>query len=237
LGSASLAAILSAAGISDRPQMTQVVRADPRTGKLVRSVIVTSKPVAPAAVLAAAVPSPAASAVPPVDFSAAGFNAAVARVAAEQSVPELLIHSVIKVESNYNPFAVSPKGAMGIMQLMPETARRFGVADVFDPLDNLQGGVKYLRYLLNLYHNDYTLTIAAYNAGEAAVERYGNVPPFPETRSYLVQVRRAIELSRKTQTAPAPVPQPAQPAESSAGEPRHIQETIGADGIVRYVTR
>ncbi|MGA3017835.1 MAG: lytic transglycosylase domain-containing protein [Bryobacteraceae bacterium] len=208
--------------------------------------MVTSKPVASLAVAAGVVPLRAASALlpaavpasPVASFDAASFNDAVERIAAEESIPALLIHSVIKVESNYNPFAVSPKGALGLMQLMPETARRFGVADVFDAFDNMQGGAKYLHYLLDLYNGDYTLAIAAYNAGEAAVEKYGSVPPFPETRNYVVQVRRAIELSRKAQKAPAAAaPQPARPAEPTPDSPRHIQEIVGADGIVRYVTR
>ncbi len=237
--SATLAAtLLSAAGLPDRPQqITRVVRADARTGKLVRRVIVTAKPVASLAV-AGVVPSLAASTPAAVlDSPAASFNEAVERIAAEESIPALLIHSVIKVESNYNPFAVSPKGALGLMQLMPETARRFGVADVFNAFDNMQGGAKYLHYLLDLYHGDYNLALAAYNAGEAAVEKYGNVPPFPETQNYVVQVRRSIELSRKAQKAPAAASQPAPPAEPTPVEPLHIQEIVGADGIVRYVTR
>ena len=242
LGATLTATLLSAAGLPDRPQqITQVVRADPRTGKLVRSVMVTSKPVASLAVAAAVVPSRATSAAAPAapaaSFPVDSFNDAVERIAAEEAIPALLIHSVIKVESNYNPFAVSPKGALGLMQLMPETARRFSVADVFNPLDNMQGGAKYLHYLLDLYNGNYTLAIAAYNAGEAAVEKYGSVPPFPETRNYVAQVRRAIEISRKAQKAPAAAPQPAQPAEPTPEEPRHIQEIVGTDGIVRYVTR
>ena len=238
LGATLVATVLSAAGLSDRPQqITRVVRADPRTGKLVRSVMVTSNPVASLAVVAGVAPLRAASAAVPAPPAADSFNDAVERVAAEQAIPALLIHSVIKVESNYNPFAVSPKGALGIMQMMPETARRFGVADVFNPLDNMQGGARYLHYLLDLYNGDYTLAIAAYNAGEAAVEKYGNVPPFPETRNYVVQVRRSIELSRKAQKAPAAAPQPAPPVEPAPDLPRHIQETVGTDGIVRYVTR
>jgi len=86
------------------------------------------------------------------------------------------------VESNYNPYAVSPKGALGIMQLIPATARRFGVLDVFDPVDNIEGGARYLKYLLELFNGDYPLALAAYNAGENAVTRYGAVPPYPETR-------------------------------------------------------
>ena len=244
LGATVAATLLSAAGLPDRPQqITRVVRADPRTGKLVRRVIVTSKPVASLAIAAGAAalgaaPAPAAAPAAPVtSFPPASFNDAVKRIAAEEAIPALLIRSVIQVESNYNPFAVSPKGALGLMQLMPETARRFGVADIFDPLDNMQGGAKYLHYLLDLYNGDYTLAIAAYNAGEAAVEKYGRVPPFPETRNYVDQVRRSIALSRKAQQAPAAAPQPAPPAAAAPDSPRHIQEIVGADGIVRYVTR
>ena len=246
LGATLAATLLSAAGLSDRPQqITRVVRADPRTGKLVRSVIVTSKPVASLAVVAGAAALRAASALAPAavpapsvaSFPLASFNDAVERIAAQEAIPALLIHSVIKVESNYNPFAVSPKGALGLMQLMPETARRFGVADVFNPLDNMQGGARYLHYLLDLYNGDYTLAVAAYNAGEAAVEKYGSVPPFPETRNYVVQVRRSIELSRQARKSPAAAPQPAPPAEPAPDSPRHIQEIVGADGIVRYLTR
>jgi len=87
----------------------------------------------------------------------------VEQIAAEQSLPPELIHSVIKVESNYNPYAISPKGALGMMQLIPATARRFGVSDVFNPVDNIQGGARYLKYLLDLYHGNYPLALAAYN--------------------------------------------------------------------------
>ena len=122
LGAALAATLLSAAGLSDRPQqITRVVRADPRTGKLVRSVIVTSKPVASLAVVAGAAALRAASALAPAavpapsvaSFPLASFDDAVERIAAQEAIPALLIHSVIKVESNYNPFAVSPKGALG----------------------------------------------------------------------------------------------------------------------------
>ncbi len=238
LGAILAATLLSAAGPPDRPQqITRVVRADLRTGKLVRSVIVTSKPVASLAAAAGIGPVRDASASAPTPALASSFNDAVERIAAQESIPALLIHSVIKVESNYNPSAVSPKGALGLMQLMPETARRFGVADVFNAVDNMQGGARYLHYLLELYNGDYTLALAAYNAGEAAVEKYGSVPPFPETRNYVDQVRRTIELSRPAQKAPAAAPQPAQPAEPAPVALPHIQEIAGADGIVRYVTR
>jgi hypothetical protein len=100
-----------------------------------------------------------------------------------------LIHAVISAESAYNPAVISDKGAMGLMQLMPDTARRFGVPDPFDPIANLHGGARYLRWLMDHFQNNLNLVLAAYNAGEGAVEHYGNtIPPFEETRTYVVRV-------------------------------------------------
>lgn len=100
-----------------------------------------------------------------------------------------LIHAIIQVESDYNPNALSRKGAMGLMQLIPATAQRFGVENTFDPRQNIEGGVTYLRYLLDLFGGDLTLTLAAYNAGENSVRRHGGVPPFDETRDYVRKVK------------------------------------------------
>jgi soluble lytic murein transglycosylase-like protein len=100
-----------------------------------------------------------------------------------------LMHAVISAESAYNPTAISDKGAMGLMQLMPDTARRFGVPDPFDPVANMHGGARYLRWLMDRFQNNLNLVLAAYNAGEGAVERYGNtIPPYEETRTYVVRV-------------------------------------------------
>jgi soluble lytic murein transglycosylase-like protein len=103
-------------------------------------------------------------------------------------IPEELIRAVIMVESNYDPRAVSPTGAQGLMQLMPQTAERMQVRDAFDPRENIFGGTRYLRVLANMFNGDLALTIAGYNAGEAAVVRYAGVPPFAETQSYVTQV-------------------------------------------------
>ena len=159
------------------------------------------------------------------------------RIAAEHSLPPQLIHSVIKVESNYNPNAISSKGALGLMQLIPATARRFGVSDVFNPVQNIQGGAKYLRYLLDLYDGNYPLALAAYNAGEAAVARYGGMPPFAETQNYVILVRRQLEkrrrpLPRKPLWRPLPVT-----VEAKEAGPAHVVEIVQADGSVRYVSR
>jgi hypothetical protein len=218
--------------------ITSVVRTDPRSGRLVRSVIVTSRTVAerPVAenVVAPRMVGPAAPAAaapaPPT-----GIDEAVERIAAQQAVPPELLHSVIQVESNYNPYAVSPKGAQGLMQLIPATARRFGVDNVFNPVENIQGGARYLRYLLDLYHWDLPLTLAAYNAGEAAVSKYGGVPPYRETQNYLVSVKKRLDKAagRKAQ---APAAKPAAPPRDPA-EPNHMQAILETDGTVRYVSR
>jgi hypothetical protein len=100
-----------------------------------------------------------------------------------------LLHAVIRVESNYNPAALSPKGAVGLMQLMPGTSERFGVANPWRPHDNIRGGARYLSQLLTLFDQDLALALAAYNAGEEAVMRHGRrVPPFRETRDYVERV-------------------------------------------------
>ena len=142
------------------------------------------------------------------------------------------------MESNYNPRAVSPKGALGLMQLVPQTARRFGVSDVFDPVENVQGGAAYLKYLLDLYNNDLKLALAAYNAGEGAVAKYGDVPPYAETRNYLVQVKRRLEEANKAEEAAArQKQQETRPAEARPDAPRRIEPVVNADGTVRYVVR
>lgn len=103
-------------------------------------------------------------------------------------IPEALIRAVIRVESDFDPRAVSPANARGLMQMIPETAERMLVTDVFDPRQNIFGGVRYLRVLANTFNGDLALTVAAYNAGEGAVMRHGGIPPYPETQDYVVRV-------------------------------------------------
>ena len=220
--------------------VTSVVRPDARTGRLVRTVAVAPRVIAPAVVQPVdPAKQPAAPAAP---LLAANFREAVEQVAYQNDLPVQLMHSVIQVESNYNPWAVSSKGAMGLMQLIPSTARRFGVKDAFNPLENLKGGARYLRYLLDLYgEKNYPLALAAYNAGEGAVTKYGGVPPYAETRNYLVLVRQALENARKSGAAPAK-PQAAEPGHQtvevrSAEVHNRILEIVEADGRVRYVSR
>ncbi len=159
-------------------QVTSVVRKDPRSGRLVRSVRIM-----------------------PGGASSKPFNAvldvgrAVEDAARVHLVDPLLVHAMIEVESGYNPFAISPKGAEGLMQLIPSTARRFGVKNSYNLTENISGGVRYLRHLLDLFP-DQRLAIAAYNAGEEAVRRYGGVPPYRETRNYVDLVSRKYAAAR-----------------------------------------
>ena len=117
----------------------------------------------------------------------------ITTAAEKHGVDARLVAAVARRESAGNPQAISRTGACGIMQLMPNTARALGVTDVFDPEQNVNGGVRYLRRLLDQFNGDLDLTLAAYNAGPAAVQRYGGVPPFAETRAYVKAVRQAYE--------------------------------------------
>lgn len=119
----------------------------------------------------------------------ASYRQAVAEIAGQINIDPLLVHAVITVESGYNPQAVSPKGAVGLMQLMPGTARRYGVIDARDPIQNIRAGARYLNDLLRMFGDDLSLALAAYNAGERSVMRYGRrIPPFAETVAYVPKV-------------------------------------------------
>jgi soluble lytic murein transglycosylase-like protein len=116
------------------------------------------------------------------------YDEHIRQAAALYQIPEELVRAVIKVESDFDPRAVSPANARGLMQLIPATADRMLVTDVFDPRQNIFGGVRYLRILANLFNGDLTLTIAGYNAGEGAVMRHGGIPPYAETQGYVKRV-------------------------------------------------
>lgn len=117
------------------------------------------------------------------------FNALIAQVAARHKVDAKLVHAVIQAESAYRPDAISSAGAVGLMQLMPATASQFGVSDITNPEQNIDGGTRYLKHLIDLFPNSLHLAIAAYNAGENSVLRYNySIPPYPETQNYVKQV-------------------------------------------------
>jgi hypothetical protein len=120
--------------------------------------------------------------------------AIVDRLARELAVSPRLAYAIAHTESRLDPKARSPKNAMGVMQLIPETAQRFNVKNVYDPADNIRGGLAYLRWLLSYYRGEVTLAVAAYNAGEGAVDRYRGIPPYAETRDY---VRRVLSVAKR----------------------------------------
>jgi len=197
--------------LAAQSHVTVVVRPDLRTGKLIRSEVIKPKEVQarihePLAETAETAPTPLSS----------NIIEMVDQIAKLYDVEGPLVHSVIRAESNYNPQAVSDKGAMGMMQLIPSTARRFGVQNPFDPKQNIEGGVRYLRFLLDYYKNDYPKAIAAYNAGEGAVDRYQGIPPYTETRNYVYQVAKNLRAAREAE-------------ESKSKAAQHAAEQIAAE--------
>ncbi len=136
------------------------------------------------------------------------YDSIIRQAATLYQIPEELIRAVIQAESNFDPRALSPAGAHGLMQLMPFTAERMMVTDILDPRQNIMGGTRYLRILANMFNGDIHLTVAAYNAGEGAVIRYGGIPPYEETQTYVVRVLenyqryRAETAERVAHTAP-----------------------------------
>jgi soluble lytic murein transglycosylase-like protein len=206
---------ISAAEPSPAPGEKFVVRADPRTGKLVRTVAVSA-------------PRPPKREITEM----------VDKTARKHDVDPLLVHSVIQVESDYDPHAVSPKGAQGLMQLMPSTARMMGVADSFDPEQNIEGGVRYLKYLQGVYKDD-RLALAAYNAGPAAVDKYKNVPPYAETQKYVSEVGKRYQHARNAAVAAAPGAEPAPVVTQVVAPPveQHPKVETFIDGTGRLYLR
>ena len=138
--------------------------------------------------------SPGRALKPPPEFVELANQAA-----AENQLDPGLVLSVMGTESGFRPNAVSPKKAKGLMQLMDDTAKRFGVKDVFEPADNIRGGARYLRWLIDYFDGDVALALAGYNAGEQAVTRYGGVPPYAETRAYLEKIRARYPVDKPKQ--------------------------------------
>ncbi|HYZ85180.1 MAG TPA: lytic transglycosylase domain-containing protein [Bryobacteraceae bacterium] len=189
---------------SGAPESAIVYRSVVRTngdGHLIRRVMVTPKAVVPKTVSPVEVhfdetkPNPISPSIPTLPTE---IQDLIEQTAAKHEVDPLLVHSVIEVESAFNPNALSPKGAQGLMQLIPATARRFGASNAFDVKQNVEAGVKYLKYLSDLFPNDLRLTLAAYNAGEGAVWKYNNnVPPYRETEQYVYKVGQKYGKARK----------------------------------------
>jgi Transglycosylase SLT domain len=204
---------------SPAPHAVSVVRGDARTGRLVRSVVVRAKQAGEIG-----------------QDSDAGVRTLIEEAAKNLDVSPLLVDSVIQVESNYNPYAVSPKGAQGLMQLMPATARRFGVTNSFDAKQNIEGGVRYLKFLQDTFKDD-RLAIAAYNAGEGAVTKYRNVPPYPETKNYVDKVgAKFSKAKRAAEKTPAPVKSEDEPKPAEE-ETRHLVQYRDSEGRLHLATR
>lgn len=159
----------------------------------------------------------------------ADYFSLVKTTASRYSLDPSLIHAVIKTESNYNRYAVSRKGAMGLMQLMPSTAQELGVKDPFHPGENIEGGTRYLRYLLEAFNWDLTLALAAYNCGPEPVRKYGNVPPIKETREY---VRKVLALYRPGSSRGMPARRKSASPQKTA--PSYIYMVKREDGTVLY---
>ena len=135
-----------------------------------------------------------------------------------------LVRAVMQVESAFNPYAKSPKGAMGLMQLMPSTMRQYGVINAFNPAENVRAGVAYLRELLNRYSDNEELALAAYNAGPGAVDKHGQaVPPYRETRNYVAQINKMVASSRRV--------------EDRGYQIYKVTEIIDGREVVRYTDR
>jgi soluble lytic murein transglycosylase-like protein len=144
-----------------------------------------------------------------------------------------LVRAVIKTESNFNRWAVSKKGALGLMQLIPATGRRYGVRDFFDPQQNVDGGVRYLKFLLDKFKGNLDLSLAAYNAGENLVERLGRVPSIPETTNYVKKVRG---IYKKPALVPVtkPATSPATVTAAAAPEPQKVFKVVDERGVVHF---
>ena len=164
--------------------------------------------------------------------SATRYASHIEAAAAANNVDAALIRAVISAESGYNPDAVSRKGAVGLMQLMPETARRYNVTNARDPEQNIHGGARYLSDLMQMFDHDPRLAVAAYNAGEQAVIKYGNrIPPFRETLEYVPKVLKSYERDRSG-LAPAEASHYRRPASKGTISYRHTASSTA--GVVRY---
>lgn len=133
----------------------------------------------------------------PVKASNRSYLDIIRRHATSYQLEEALVKAVIKVESDYQPRIVSRKGAQGLMQLIPQTAKDLKVSNPFDPYENIRGGSEYLRMMLDLFNNDVELALAAYNSGPSTVKRYGGIPPYDETQKYVKKVKRYLDYYRQ----------------------------------------
>lgn len=208
---------LAAEASTEATRRVTTVNAD-ASGRLVRRTVVVQPRVVKSS-LATEVREEKAA---PVPLAAdASVNEIIEHAAERHKVDPLLVHSVIQVESAYNKYAVSPKGAMGMMQLMPATARSLGVRNPFDPRENIEAGVRYLKQLQDTF-GDLRHALAAYNAGPGAVSKYGTIPPYAETQNYVYQVGKRLGNARRVQRAQTSV--------KTVELPKRIEQTVDEEG-------
>lgn len=174
----------------------------------------------------------------------AQYRELVDAISRNNGVDPDLIDAMMKTESNYNRWAISSKGAKGLMQLIPETGRRFGVQDFFDPRQNIEGGVRYMKFLLQMFDNNIDLSLAAYNAGENLVARLKAIPPIPETRNYVQKIRAvytkpsanpvAFASNGGSVVAIRPAPQVSKPEAERVPEVAPISKWRDERGVLHY---
>jgi soluble lytic murein transglycosylase-like protein len=207
----------SAAAANDAAKVSAFVSP---SGKVVFTNNIENTPIKAAAIAAAPV------------VSADPIHALIESIAGTHGVDPALVKAIVKTESGFNRFAVSNKGARGLMQLIPETGARYGVRDFFDPRQNIEGGVRYVKFLLEKFNGNLDLSLAAYNAGENLVQRLGRIPAIPETRDYVRKVRASYGKS----SVPAVVSAPAEtrPAVQAKPEVPVIYRTIDERGVVHF---
>jgi soluble lytic murein transglycosylase-like protein len=178
-------------------------------------VIAPPQPVAAPQPVASAPSVPEVKPIPVAAASPLDINQVVRDASNKRSIDPDFVNSVIKAESNFHPHAISPKGAQGLMQIMPGTANKLGLRDAFDPRANVEAGTAYLSELLTLYNNDPIKALAAYNAGPQRVQQYHGVPPYRETRAYISRIVRDFNAKKLAQMKAAGQPLPAlKPADS-----------------------
>ncbi|MCC6538771.1 MAG: lytic transglycosylase domain-containing protein [Bryobacterales bacterium] len=220
--------------------VTSTVSVDRRSGRLIRRIVVPERIIQARIVPSTEAGETATGLHVKLPVHAAPVNDLVAEISPQHGVDPLLVHAVIHCESAYNQYAVSAKGAEGLMQLIPDTARRMGVQNSFDSRQNIEGGVKYLRFLQDRYPGDLRLVLAAYNAGEGAVDRYQGIPPYAETQEYVYRVgKRLGDLRRlaQRQRLPAAAAAPVKVAKVVEPEYRPLDSYVDASGQLHMRTR
>jgi len=162
----------------------------------------------------------------PANEPQARIHALIDSIASNHGVDPALVKAIVKTESNFDRWAVSSKGALGLMQLIPDTGARFGVRDFFDPSQNIEGGVRYMKFLLEKFKGNIDLSLAAYNAGENLVERLGRIPSIPETRDYVRKVRLHYGKSSPRQAGSTPA--------GAVAKEEQIFRTVDERGVVHF---